>query len=188
MLSLKKIYRHLSLFLSILFFILYNNVCGGQILGSWEILSSHNNFLGRSGAVVGLNTTLYIVGGLSSISSSFPVEMASISSDGNISLTWNILSSNLVEERAGGVCFSANGYLYCLSGGNFYDIPSTGERAKINIDGTLGQWTVFCQLPFARANSSIATTDKYILIIGGTNGYALNDIYRCKQMLFFYYC
>ena len=107
-------------------------------LGPWATLTS-NTILARGQAVQAGNT-IYLVGGYSGLSTPHPVEKATILPSNDLT-TWSILSSSEFNiARDNGVAFSANGYIYYLGGANFYVVPSTGERAKINPDTSLGPW------------------------------------------------
>lgn len=129
----------LSIVLSILILWGTTSCFGGQ-LGNWNYTSSLNVVRFYNVAVLSRSTIVYTFGGYPYTDTPYPVESATIQPDGSLS-TWIEESSQMVEARGNAVGFSTDSYIYAIGGINASDILTTIERAPINPDGTLGQWT-----------------------------------------------
>ena len=160
--------RGRQLGLTILIF--YGSIsCFAGQLGNWNYTNSLN--VARSGnvAVLAQNTIIFTFGGYAYSTTPYPVERATIKPNGSLS-SWVIDSSPMQSARNTGLGFSANGYIYAISGDNGIGFSTTVERAQVNSNGTLGSWTTIGILPRGFFQSSLVQSSTFIYIIGGWSG------------------
>jgi Tfp pilus assembly protein PilF len=93
------------------------------------------------------------------------VERARINPDGSIG-EWTLEPGKMAFPRRGGVVFAHNGWLY--AGGGFSgDFLNDMERAKINPDGSLGQWEEENFINRDRYIAGFAQVGNKFLVLGG---------------------
>ena len=119
------------------------------------------------------------------------VEYTKVNDDGTLG-EW-MVSGPLTIPRVYTVSLIYNGYIYVM-GGESKDKIYTGaegeepptllhsvERAKINNDGTLGEWILEPELmSFARRGGEVFAYKGYMYAAGGFNGAFLNDVEKAK--------
>jgi len=113
------------------------------------------------------NGYVYLAGGFNTASTRITtVQMGKVKSDGTI--TWTTLSSTpLPAAIANQGSVIANGYLYELGGAITGPVAqATAYYAKINPDGTLGNWNTTTPLPAARYQTSAVLANGYIYMSG----------------------
>ncbi len=143
-----------------------------QTLGEWTSLTSLPSPRSECAAVL-IDTTVYIVGGSEfSSGTSYPVLRTGILPDGTLS-GWVEEICRPLEIRSDSIIFANAGYLYAISGRNgpYLDRSTTIERAKINTEGSIGEWEYFgyCPSPGFWASTWLQTsTDLYVF--GGYPG------------------
>lgn len=147
-------------------------------LGQWNYTNSLNVARSENVAVISRDTIIYTFGGVAYINNTpNPVERATIRPDGTLS-PWVEESSQMVEARAGAVGFATDSYVYAIGGdaGPGVGFSTTAERAPINLDGTLGQWTTISVLPTGFWESTLIKDSTFLYIIGGYQG--SSDIFQ----------
>src|SRR5208283_788565 len=96
-------------------------------MGPWNYTSSLNVGRFDNVAVLAQNTIIFTFGGYAYSTVPYPVERATITSDGMLT-PWVIDSSPMQSARDSGVGAVANGYIYAISGENGIGISTTVER------------------------------------------------------------
>lgn len=115
---------------------------------------------------------LYVSGGFGENGSPLAsVERAAIRSDGTLG-TWELQSSH-VDARGNHALVTAGDYLYALGGGGSNSqVPQRVERARINLDGSLGAWELLPSLlTSGRSTHTAVAAGNYLYILGGTHAY-----------------
>ncbi len=134
----------------------------------------------RALAATAYNNHLYVLGGISDQNHYVrTVEYAKIHSDGSLG-QWQ-QTTMLNEGRFYLAAAAVNGYLYAIGGAKGSlgesNIPvATVEKAKINLDGSLGQWQLTQTLTTPRRGLTINQHRNYLYALGGYNGIFLHSI------------
>ncbi|MBI3812517.1 MAG: IPT/TIG domain-containing protein [Nitrospirae bacterium] len=163
-----------------------DNATGALVNASWASTTSLPDKRGFAAAVsansfnslVSGNGNLYVLGGLDGTGvATSTVYYASLNSDGTIPAsgtgawtTTTALPQALFAESA--VIF--HGRIYVAGGNDSTGAPvATVYSAKLNSDGTLGNWdTGLPALPEARAYHQLVTFAGYLYVLGGDNAAA----------------
>ncbi len=121
-------------------------------------------------ATVFAEGAIYVTGGLEVNQSVAKVHRAALSADGTLG-SWTTLG-DLPRPRSHHASFAYSGYLYVLGG--LDGDPAADNtplkdvsRAKIQDDGTLGEWTSVSSLPVALATHGALTFGKFAYVVGG---------------------
>jgi hypothetical protein len=137
--------------------------------------------IARAGAaVVAIDDTLFLIGGVDGNDFLNTTEYAKIHKDGSLG-PWH-LGPSLIEARGFIDAVIHNGYVYVVGGGNGpngHNLLRTAERARILSDGTLGSWqTEQNQMVVPRRCSKLIATDTAIYSFGGFGGVLLDTVER----------
>jgi N-acetylneuraminic acid mutarotase len=122
----------------------------------------------HASAVIGNH--LYVVGGKNSSSTLSSVERAMIHADGTLGPFATVSGVNLVTARAFHTSVVIGDYLYVLGGNNSGFLNSV-ERAAINPDGTLGNFSTVAGVSLVTAQGYHTSTviGSYLYVVGGWN-------------------
>lgn len=147
----------------------------------WKETSSLT--IARAGAaVVAIDDTLFLIGGVDGKDFLNTTEYAKIHKDGSLG-PWK-KGPNLIEARGFIEAVIHNGSVYVVGGGNGpngHNLLRTAERARILPDGTLGPWeTEKNQMVVPRRCSKIIATDTTIYSFGGFGGTLLDTVERAE--------
>ncbi len=148
-------------------------------LGKWQKTHSLNTPRGYA-AAVSYNRHVYVIGGAYGEHGSKllnTVERARINPDGSIG-RWHVEEQRMFSARRGTTAVISGGYIYAIGGynGEFLD---TVERARINKDGTLGEWSLVSIMRQRRYIHSTVALGRDIYVIGGhkrSSGGALSGV------------
>lgn len=150
-------------------------------IDGWKQTSAMN--VPRAGAAtVVYNNFVYMIAGVDGRQFLRSTEYAPILSDGQIG-EWK-LGSQLVEDRGFTEAVVKDGYIYIVGGGNGPNgqhLLTTVERAKINSDGSLGEWrreSNSTVLP--RRCTKLALIGDYLYSFGGFGGVLLDSVEFAK--------
>ncbi len=165
--SLSRCLSYISVLLG-LFTLLVISSYAGQ-MGPWNYTSSLNVARSSNVAVLSRSTIIYTFGGYPYSNTPYPVECATIQSDGTLS-PWVEESSQMVEARGGAVGFATDSYIYAIGGENASSVLTTIERAPINSNGTLGVWTTIGGITTIFGESALVQYNQFIYVIGGYQG------------------
>lgn len=141
--------------------------------------------IARAGAaVVAVDDTLFLIGGVDGKDFLNTTEYAKIKKDGSLG-PWQP-GSNLKEARGFIDAAIHNGSVYVAGGGNGpngHNLLRTAERARILPDGTLGPWeTEKNQMVVTRRCSKLIATDTALYAFGGFGGALLDTVERADFM------
>lgn len=155
---------------------------GDGTIGTWTNSTSMPDNRRRASTFVA-NNRVYVLGG-QDISNTFQstVMYADLNTDGTVG-TWSVSSKTLPEARLSGGAAYANGYGYYIAGNNGSSPTSTVFHAKINSDGTTGDWTTATNsLPQARDALMSVVNNGYLFVMGGANssGDKVNTVYSAR--------
>ncbi len=147
----------------------------------WKETSSLT--IARAGAaVVAVNDTLILIGGVDGKDFLNTTEYAKIHKDGSLG-PWQA-GPSLNEARGFIEAVIHNGSVYVVGGGNGpngHNLLRTAERARIMPDGTLGPWEAEKnQMVVPRRCSKIVATDTTIYSFGGFGGTLLDSVERAE--------
>lgn len=126
------------------------------------------------------NGMLYAVGGANGdhgVNLLNTVERAKINPDGSID-KWIVDDSEMLDFRRGGTAFVAYDYIYAVGGFNGTFLDSV-ERAKINPDGSLGEFEYAPTLKVPRYIHSSVLVGDFVYVMGGhkkLTGGAYNEV------------
>lgn len=140
--------------------------------GTLGSFSSTTAGLGTARVYVGAyawNGKIYVIGGSTATS-----EYATPVSDGNIT-SWAATGNNLPQAYQGAEVAGNKGYIY-VAGGVYGSGSYSNEThiAKINADGTLGNWSTSPNLfTTARAHAPLVAHNDFLYLSGGCNNTAL---------------
>ncbi len=137
----------------------------------------------RAGAaVVAVDDTLFVIGGVDGKDFLNTTEYAKIHKDGSLG-PWQA-GPNLREARGFIDAVIHNGSVYVVGGGNGpngHNLLRTAERARILPDGTLGPWeTEKNQMVVQRRCSKLIATDTALYSFGGFGGTLLDTVERAE--------
>lgn len=137
----------------------------------------------RAGAaIIAVDDTLYLIGGVDGRDFLDTTEFAKIHKDGSLG-PWQA-GPRLNEPRGFIDAVVHNGSIYVVGGGNGpngHNLLRTAERARILPDGTLGPWeTEKSQMNVARRCSKIIATDTALFAFGGFGGTLLDTVERAE--------
>jgi hypothetical protein len=139
----------------------------------------------RAGAaVVAIDDTLFLIGGVDGKEFLNTTEYARINKDGSLG-AWRA-GPNLKEPRGFIDAVIHNGSIYVVGGGNGpngHNLLKTAERARILPDGTLGPWeTEKNEMLVRRRCSKLIATDTTLYIFGGFGGVLLDSVEHADFM------
>lgn len=124
----------------------------------------------QSGGTVTAKGYIYYIGGQDSSNSSLnTVYYNKIASDGSMTGDWQLSDKSLGTARTQVNALYYNGYIYVFGGA----ASSSGsaitsiERAQVNADGSLGNWTASGNLATAAKSYGVAQSNGYIYVVGG---------------------
>ena len=150
-------------------------------IAGWKDTSAMS--VARAGAATIVNNDfIYMIGGVDGRNFLRSSEYAPILSDGSIG-EWR-MGPRLIEERGFTEAVVKNGYIYVVGGGNGPNgkhLLTTIERAKINADGSLGQFRQEGQrtlLP--RRCTKLSVVGDYLYSFGGFGGTLLDSVEFAK--------
>lgn len=146
-------------------------------IAGWKETNAMN--VARAGAATIVhNNFVYMIGGVDGRDFLRSSEYASILPDGRIG-EWQT-APRLIEERGFTEAVVNKGYIYVVGGGNGPNgkhLLTTIERAKINADGSLGEWRQEEQrtlLP--RRCTKLSVVGDYLYSFGGFGGTLLDSV------------
>lgn len=147
----------------------------------WKEASSMN--IARAGsAVVVHNNVIYMIAGVDGRQFLRSTEYAPILASGEIG-EWK-MGPSLVVDRGFTEAVVHNGYIYVVGGGNGpngKNLLRSVERAKINPDGSLGQWRLETnQTVLPRRCTKLALIDGNLYSFGGFGGTLLDSVEYAK--------
>jgi N-acetylneuraminic acid mutarotase len=164
-------------------FVIGGNIPGGQyqrraysaviqddgLLGHWVEVTKLPQALTAHTTVVA-NDHLFVLGGFNANGFQATVFSARIYDDGTLG-EWNTALPALLEPLAVNASVSVHGYLYVLGGRKSNGPVIVSDkiyRAKVNADGTLGDWeTLATELPHSSMwHEAVATCDHLYVIAG----------------------
>jgi hypothetical protein len=139
----------------------------------------------RAGAaVIAVNDTLFLIGGVDGKNFLDTTEYAKIQKDGSLG-PWQS-GPRLNEPRGFVDAVVHNGSIYVVGGGNGpngHNLLRTAERARILPDGTVGPWEIEkSQMNVARRCSKIIATETALFAFGGFGGTLLDTVERAEFM------
>lgn len=157
----------------------------------WSTLNSDGTFEGWSQATsfseprgytysLEHNGVVYAVGGANGdhgVNLLNTVERARINPDGSLG-EWVVDEKEMIDFRRGVTAFIKHGYLYAIGGFNGTFLDSV-ERAKINPDGSLGEFELAPTLKVPRYIQSSVLVGDFIYVMGGhkkLTGGAYNEV------------
>jgi len=137
----------------------------------------------RAGAATVVNNNfVYMIGGVDGRQFLRSIEYAAILPDGRIG-EWK-MGPRLIEERGFTEAVVKNGFIYVVGGGNGPNgkhLLTTVERAKINPDGSLGQWRQEAQrMVLPRRCTKLSLVGDYLYSFGGFGGTLLDSVEFAK--------
>jgi hypothetical protein len=141
--------------------------------------------IARAGAaVVAVDDTLLLIGGVDGKDFLNTTEYAKIHKDGSLG-PWQA-GPSLKEPRGFIDAVIHNGSVYVVGGGNGpngHNLLRTAERARILPDGTLGPWEIEKnQMLVPRRCSKLIATDTALYAFGGFGGVLLDTVERTDFM------
>ncbi len=141
---------------------------GNGTIGTWQTLNTLPALM-RFASAVTYSNYLFVTGGGNGVSGGLStVYSAQIKSDGTIG-TWATLNP-LPSKATQNTTLVSNGYLYVMGGSNNEaDAISSVYSAKINIDGTVGNWSKLTNLPVINRLFGGAVYGGYAFIAAGCN-------------------
>lgn len=146
----------------------------------WQFTANMTTMRGGHSAIVVGNDLYVIGGGVGDMYSEMyaGIERAVIQTDGTLS-DWQRVGA-LSSPRVSLASVMSGDYIYVLGGRNPFRNPSNPippsnnvnlvERAKVNADGSLGEWQEMASLTQARSTLAAVATHEYIYAIGGESG------------------
>jgi hypothetical protein len=152
------------------------------LLGHWVETTQLPQALQGHAAVVA-NEHLFVLGGSNQNGIQSTVFSARINGDGTLG-EWNTTLPALLEPLLYHAAVTANGYIYVLGGQKSIDpvvVSGTVYRARVNANGTLGEWEALPtplpgRPPYLHA--AVAACDHLFLIGGSDAVYEWADVYQ----------
>lgn len=108
---------------------------------------------------------VYLLGGYNGKTGINTIQTAVINPDGTLG-TWNIVGA-LPEVMEQSQFFSTKKRVYIIGGKNASGVTAKVYSAPINIDGTIGTWSVGANLPIGIALGNAVVTSSRVYLIGG---------------------
>lgn len=147
----------------------------------WKETSSLN--VPRAGAATVVhNNFIYMIAGVDGRQFLRSMEYAPILSDGRIG-EWK-MGPRLIEDRGFTDAVVKDGYIYIVGGGNGENgkhLLTTVERAKINVDGSLGAWRQESnRTVLPRRCTKLSLIGDYLYSFGGFGGTLLDSVEYAK--------
>lgn len=161
----------------------YNNVLYAHInsdgtIGSWTATTSFADARQGHASVVN-NDYIYIIGGSNDTTNFNGVQYAHINSNGTIGV-W-ASTTPLSTGRYGHACVVWKGYIYVTGGYDGDVFYNDVQYAKINNDGTIGEWNKTTPFSTARLGHTSVVNNGYLYVIGGyTGGYYNREVQYAK--------
>jgi len=152
-------------------------------LGEWQLekeASAIDRYI-HSAAI--FNNHIYLLGGhvRSAQKISYgDVEMTSIQADGTL-LPWRIETSTLQIPRFIAAAFAMNNQVYMLGGHDGQYRLDSVERAPIDAQGQVGDWSFAAKLKVARSAAAVAVHGETVYVLGGMDEGALNSVEMASQ-------
>ncbi len=148
--------------------VIYAPIAANGTIGTWATGTSLATTTWYFPAAA-YNGYLYVFGGsVPPNNTTSSVIYAQINTNGSIG-SWNYTTALPVKltYHAGVI---RNGYVYLIGGDN--EVPGTNgtssvSYAKMNSDGTVGQWSYTTALPAIRFNETAVANGDYIYVVGG---------------------
>lgn len=144
----------------------FNTIQDSDLLG-WTAGTSLPSVLTHSSHIVTKNR-VYLLGGWNGTASVATVYTAPINSDGTLG-TWTS-STSLPVAVHGSQAIVVNNRVHLISGITGSSPLSTVYTASINVDGTLGAWSVGTSLPGNVGWTKAIVTKNRVYTFGGWNG------------------
>jgi len=137
----------------------------------------------RAGAaIIKVGDVIYAIGGIDGVDFLRTVEYSLIQDDGALS-PWR-LTAPLNERRGFFDAVVHHGYIYAVGGANGpggKNLLRTVERARIQVDGSLGPWQQDrSQLTYPRRCVKLALAGDTIYALGGFSGTLLDSVERAR--------
>jgi hypothetical protein len=132
-------------------------------IGTWATTTSLPDTINGGGAAVH-NDRIYFVGG-SNGSRLDGVYYATINPNGSLG-AWQVTTS-LPEEKEGLGLVEYNGYLFAIGGYSSSGVMDTVFTAPINLDGSVGTWSVSTALPAARTVLGATSANGFVYSLAG---------------------
>lgn len=152
-----------------------------QWIAGWYPTASMTGKRAGAAAVVA-NNTIYMIGGIDGRNFLQTTEYTVIQKDGSLN-EWQ-QGPPLNEARGFIDAVERNGYLYVTGGGNGpngKNLLRTTERAKIQVDGSLGAWETEPGLMVTpRRCSKMLVVGDYLYALGGFAGTLLDTVERAR--------
>ncbi|MBI2086173.1 hypothetical protein HYT74_02425 [Candidatus Daviesbacteria bacterium] len=152
--------------------VLFTRINSGSSIGSWAATTALPKGL-TSPAVIAANDYLFVAGGVDGNLGQSSVYVAPISTNGTLG-SW-VTTTSLPKNLNYHSLATDNNYLF-VSGGNvasggylYSDYQDAVYRAKINNDGSLGNWTMTTPLPRKLSNHASLVYNGDLIILGGRN-------------------
>ena len=162
------------------------NASGGGLLqidsvSNSIILNGHNNgFLQDWSSTTGIASErkghgmvaygghIYVVSGFVSGIEDDSVESIRILADGSLDSTWNSLNA-VAGARTYPTVIAANGFVYMIGGFSGTTPTTTIQYAKLNADGTVGDWNALDEVKLNTAVGAAAAVvaNGYVYVVGG---------------------
>ncbi|HEV2339954.1 MAG TPA: hypothetical protein VGT05_04330 [Patescibacteria group bacterium] len=101
--------------------------------------------------------------------------------DGSIG-SWSTSTNSLPTAAAAGSTVEANGYVYYIGGNTAGGVVATVNYAKLNADGSTGNWIPTTALPQTLRFNSSVVNNGYVYVFGGRNnaGSSQSTVYYAK--------
>ncbi|MBO9540320.1 IPT/TIG domain-containing protein [bacterium] len=148
-------------------------VASDATIGSFTRVAAVNLSQARSQhAIAVIGDYLYVIGGRTGASAyTGTVERATINADGSLTGFSPVAGTNLVQARAGHTATVLGGYLYVVGGYNGTYLDAV-ERAPINADGTIGNFSTFAgaTLNTGRSGHTATVLGGFLYVMSGESG------------------
>lgn len=140
---------------------------GDGTLGVWTSIGNYSVPI-EAYATVRQDSTVYLLGGRGPSGERNIVSRADLNSDGSIN-SWADESTRMMSARGDMGVVIANGYIYAIGGINNGVRLNTVEYAKINSDGSIGEWASTSTMNYVRWRNKALYYNGYIYVVGGVN-------------------
>lgn len=133
---------------------------------------------GHTSAVIG--DALFMIGGSGSTGPLNTLEFALIRSDGSLGPFAPVSGVALTSSRTGHTSVVLGKQLYVIGGRNTSGALASVEQASINLDNTLGSFTLSSSLASARSDHASAIIGNSFYVVGGNGGGDLKSLERAS--------